>query len=115
MAALIIAALAVLVVLLLILVGALVVVAYAERSAADAAEAARDEAIDEARAANRMRRREVQELTVELSTARAELHARRRMDDADTTPAAPTWADRDLNICRQIWAADGPDTPGSTR
>lgn len=115
MTALIIAALSVLVVLLLILVGALVVVAYAERSAADDAEAARDEAVDEARAANRLRRAERIELEADLATARAELHALRRALDADTTPDAPTWADRDLEICRQIWAADGPDTPGSTR
>lgn len=52
----------------------------------------------------------------DLATVRAELHYLRCVVDADTTPdAAPTWADRDLEICRQIWAADGPDTPGSTR
>ncbi|MFI2667888.1 hypothetical protein [Micromonospora carbonacea] len=102
---------------LLMLCATLVVLVVGRDRAARRAEAAQDEAVNEARAANRLRRAEVQELTTELAVARAELHARRRADDADTAPAGDTtWADRDLNTCRQIWAASDPtDTPGSTR
>ncbi|MFE7868811.1 hypothetical protein ACFUYE_00465 [Micromonospora humida] len=67
--ALLAAVLAVLVVVLLILLGAVLLVAYAERRAADDAEAERDQAVDAAREA---RRAEI-DLRAQLGPLRAEL------------------------------------------